>query len=314
MALTRVELRTNDPGERAFVDALEAFGDELDVEFASRLATVDGDRIHYLEAGAGPPLLCLHGITTTASTWLPLVGALAEEFHVIAPDRPGRGLSEPIDYTTAPFRELAVPYLVGLLDALGIERTSVLGNSLGGAQAFMLQLDHPERVDQICLVGAPGGLDRSVPLAFRLPYLPKVGPWLFRRAISETVEEERDRWRQFNVEDASAIPDELLAVEVACEDVPGQTDSLVSLACNSGTLRHGMDAAFLVKDELLDSAVSTRFVWGSEDAFWPPAVGRPVADAMPDAELIVLDGHGHTPWLEPTDAAADAILESMDDR
>jgi 2-hydroxymuconate-semialdehyde hydrolase len=312
MPLSTVEIDPSNIGERGYVEALEAFGQELDVAFASRLEKVDGDRVHYLEAGSGPPLLCLHGITTTAATWLPLVESLADEYRVLAVDRLGRGLSAPIDYTTGAFRDLAVDYLTGLLDALDVAETRVLGNSLGGLQAFMLQLDHPERVTRTCLVGAPGGLDRSVPLAFRLPYLPKIGPWLFRRAISETVAEERDRWAQFNVEDASAIPDGMLAVEVASERVPGQTDSLVSLACNGGTLRGGMHESLIVRDELADSEIPTRFVWGSEDAFWPPSVGRPVVDAMPDAAMTVLQGHGHTPWLEPTTDARDAVLDALE--
>jgi len=313
MPLTTVEARTNDPHERSYVDALDAYADDLDVDVASRTATVDGRRIHYLEAGDGPPLLCLHGISTSAATWLPLVEALAEEFRVVAPDRPGRGLSEPVDYGGVAFREFGVDYVTGLLDALDLDAVRVLGSSLGGMQALHLQVDHPERVDRNCLVGAPAGLSRTIPWLFRLTYAPKLGPWLFRRNVADTIDEAREGWRQINLEDDSALSDALLEVELAAENVPGNTDSLVSLNYHAGTVRGGMHESFLVRDALADSDVPTRFVWGSEDFFWPPSVGRPVAESMPDGELIVLHDHGHTPWLEPTTDARDAIVEFLAD-
>jgi len=311
MPLATVEARSNDPAERAYLDALESYAAALDVSVASRTATVDGDRIHYLEAGDGPPLVCLHGISTSAATWLPLFEALAEEFRVVAPDRPGRGLSEPTDYSTVDFREYGVAYVTGLLDALDVSSTRLLGSSLGGMQSLHLQVDHPDRVDRTCLVGAPGGLSREVPWPFRLTYAPKVGAWLFRRNVADSIEEAREGWRQINLEDDSELSDALLRVELAAENLPGNTDSLVSLNSNAGTLRGGMLERFVVREALASSDVPTRFVWGTEDYFWPPSVGRPVAESMPDGELVVLDGHGHTPWLEPTTSARDAVLEFL---
>ena len=313
MPLTTVEARTNDPHRGAYVDALDAYGDDLDVAFASRTATVDDRRVHYLEAGDGPPLLCLHGISTSAATWLPLVESLADEFRVIAPDRPGRGRSDSVDYGNVDFREFGVDYVTGLLDALDLDSVRVLGSSLGGMQALHLQVDHPERVERNCLVGAPAGLSRDVPWLLRLTYAPKLGAWLFRRNVADTVEEAREGWQQINLEDDSALSDALLKVELAGERIPGQTDSLVSLNYHGGTVRGGMHEKFVVRDELAASEVPTRFVWGSEDFFWPPSVGEPVAEAMPAGSLVVLHDHGHTPWLEPTTAARDAILEFLAD-
>ncbi|WP_323674446.1 alpha/beta fold hydrolase [Halorubellus sp. PRR65] len=313
MPLTTTPLERPAPAERAFVDALEGYAATVDVDVASRTATVDGDRVHYLEAGDGPPLLCLHGLSTTAATWLPLFDALAEHFRVVAPDRPGRGLSAPVDYATVDLREFGVDYVTGLLDALDVDATRVLGNSLGGMQALHLQVDHPERVERTCLVGAPGGLSRKVPWTFRATYAPKVGPWLFRRSIADSLADAREQWTLINVEDDGALDDALLEVGLAGERVPGQTDSLVSLNTNAGTLRGGMHERFVVRDQVAASAIPTRFVWGTEDFFWPPAVGRPVADAMPDGEMVVLDDHGHTPWLEPTTKARDAVREFLVD-
>ena len=313
MPLSARALASPDPAEAAYLDALETYAESVAVDVASRTATVDGDRVHYLEAGDGPPLVCLHGISTSAATWLPLFEALAEEFRVVAPDRPGRGLSTSKDYADVDFREYGVSYVTGLMDALDVASARLLGNSLGGMQALHCQVDFPERVDRNCLVGAPGGLSRRVPWAFRLSYAPKVGPWLFRRNVADTVAEAREGWRTVNLVDDGALPDALLEVELAGKRIPGQTESLTSLNYHAGTLRGGMHERFVVREELRDSDVPTRFVWGTEDFFWPPSVGRPVADAMPDGEMVVLDDHGHTPWLEPTTKARDAVREFLVD-
>jgi pimeloyl-ACP methyl ester carboxylesterase len=310
MPLSARALASPDPAEAAFLDALETYAESVGVDVASRTATVDDDRIHYLEAGDvgdGPTLLCLHGLSTTAATWLPLFDALADDFHVLAPDRPGRGLSTPKSYDEIDVRQYGVDYVTGLLSALDVDATCVLANSLGGMQALHLQVDHPERVDRTCLVGAPAGLSRKVPWLFRVTYAPKLGPWLFRQSVPETVADAREQWQRINLEDDSALPDALLDVELAGERVPGQTDSLVALDTTAGTLRGGMHERFMVREELEDSDVPTRFVWGTEDFFFAPSVGRPVADAMDDADMVVLDDHGHTPWLEPTTDARDAV-------
>lgn len=316
MPLSARALASPEPAEAAFLDALETYAATVDADVASRTATVDDDRIHYLEAGDAddhPTLLCLHGLSTTAATWLPLVDALADEFHVVAPDRPGRGLSTPKPYDDLDFRRYGVDYVTGLLDALAVDSTRVLANSLGGMQALALQVDHPERVDRTCLVGSPAGLSRNVPWLFRVTYAPKIGPWLFRRSIPETIEDAREQWQLINLEHDADLPNALLQVELAGERVPGQTDSLVALNTTAGTLRGGMHERFVVREKVTESDVPTRFVWGTEDFFFAPSVGRPVADAMTDGDMVVLDDHGHTPWLEPTTKARDAVREFLVD-
>lgn len=297
------------PEAERFLDAVEAVCDHYGVEAESKYANLPdpADRVHYLTAGTGPPLLLLHGLSTTGASWLPAFGALTDQFTVYAPDRPGRGLSTTVDYRETGFREFGVSYVVELLDALGIEETAVMGNSLGGFQTLALTLDHPERVTRQCLVGAPAGLSTDVPVFLRLLDLPVLGDWLFDYSKAETVAEARRTYRQMNVEDDSALPDAYFRPGVVGEDLPGQRESLRSLLETLGSLR-GMNPQFDLTDRLPGIETPTRFVWGTEDYFWPPEVGRPVVDRMPDADLVVLDGHGHTPWLEPGDEAVEAAL------
>ena len=111
-----------------------------------------GHDLAYLEAGEGPPLICLHGLGGTKASFMTTVSALAPSGHrVIAIDLPGFGdSSKPhsAPFNAPWFAEVAVE----LLDALGLERASFAGNSMGGRIALELGMCHPERVDQLVLL------------------------------------------------------------------------------------------------------------------------------------------------------------------
>jgi pimeloyl-ACP methyl ester carboxylesterase len=302
---------------------------DVDAPVVSRFtdARDPGGRLHHLVVGDGvaaeaddpaagadaPPLVCLHGLGSTAGVWAPLFDALAERFTVYVPERPGRGLSDPVDYGAVEFRRYGVDYVVDFLDAVGLDSPAVLANSLGGFQALALAVDRPERVSRLCLPGAPAGLSRTPPAFFRLLGLPLVGDWIAERTRPTTVAESRAAYRRLNVVDASAVPDALLELELAGEDLPGRTRSLRSLIGSLGSLRAGarLHARYDLRPDLPTVEVPTRFVWGTEDYFWAPDVGQPVVAAMPDADLRVLDDHGHVPWLEPGSTARGAILDGL---
>ena len=295
-----------------YLDAVADLCDHFGVDAESRYAKLDGpaDRVHYLTAGDGPPLLLLHGLSTNAATWIPMFDALTDHFTVYAPDRPGRGLSTPVDYRETGFRGFGVEYVAAFLDAFGIETTAVMGNSLGGFQSLALALDRPERVGRLCLVGAPAGLSRDLPLLFRLFDVPLFGRWLFDYAKPESVADARETYRRIDVADDSALPDCYFEPGIVTEDLPGQRESLRSLMETLGSVR-GMAPQFDLREEVRRIETPAKFVWGTEDYFWPPEVGHPAVEEMPNAELVVLDGHGHMPWLEPDDDATEAAVEFL---
>ncbi|MSP90674.1 MAG: alpha/beta fold hydrolase [Myxococcales bacterium] len=111
--------------------------------------------IPILRAGRGPVLLALHGFSDRKETWLTALPWLARAFDVIAPDLPGFGAAPAV----APDRATVVAQvatLLGLLDALGLQRVHVAGNSMGGGIAARLAHDHPERVRSVALLAAAG--------------------------------------------------------------------------------------------------------------------------------------------------------------
>ena len=116
-----------------------------------------GIKTNYLEAGDGPPVVLVHGSgpgVTAYANWRLTIPGLAPAFRVLAPDMAGFGFSD----KPGGVADLAawVGQIIGFLDALGIERASVVGNSFGGSIGIRLATDHPERVDRLVLMGATG--------------------------------------------------------------------------------------------------------------------------------------------------------------
>jgi pimeloyl-ACP methyl ester carboxylesterase len=120
---------------------------------AHREVTVRGVRLHVAQAGSGPPLLLLHGWPQHWWSWRHLLAPLAEHYTVIAPDLRGWGWSEAPagDYAKAGF----AADIVALLDHEGLERVRIIGHDWGGYTAFLLALDHPERVERMVTLDIP---------------------------------------------------------------------------------------------------------------------------------------------------------------
>ena len=118
-----------------------------------RFVDVGDVRLHVAEAGEGPPLLLLHGWPQNWWCWRDLIGPLARTHRVLVPDLRGFGWSDapPGDYAKA---TLAAD-IVGLLDAEGIDRARVVGHDWGGYVAYLLALDHAERVERFVALDIP---------------------------------------------------------------------------------------------------------------------------------------------------------------
>ena len=137
--------------------------------FPIRYVTIHGYQIAYRRGGSGPVLLLLHGIAGSSRTWIPAMEFLREDYTVVAPDFLGHGHSaKPSgDYSLGSFASL----MRDLLIVLGIERTTVIGQSFGGGVAMQFAYQFPDRCERLVLVDA-GGLGREVNWILRLITLP----------------------------------------------------------------------------------------------------------------------------------------------
>ena len=140
-----------------------------------------GGRIHLLEKGDGPPLVLLHGTTASAGFFVPVLNEL-DGIRALAPDRPGHGLSDPIELPRDRFREAVVEWLDQLLDTLDVDAPALLGHSGGGIWALWYALARPDRVRRLVLIAPPALPGTRCPLPIRLMATPGLGELMSRLA------------------------------------------------------------------------------------------------------------------------------------
>jgi pimeloyl-ACP methyl ester carboxylesterase len=255
-----------------------------------RFETVETKRgaISTLSAGEGDPVLMLHGLGGTKASFLPTVRALAPEGRrVIAADLPGFGDSaKPLLARYDPkFFSQAV---ISLLDELGIEKTDIVGHSLGGRVTLEVVLHAPERFGKVVLMTPSLAWLRERPWA---PFLKLVRPELgliqpaprqvVERVVQQLVPGGESRY-------AAAGIDEFLRSYTSAR----------GRAAFYAAARH----IYLERPErfwhrLKELKPPALFVWGSKDPLVPAAFERHVREAVPQAEHVTLDC-GHIPQVE----------------
>jgi pimeloyl-ACP methyl ester carboxylesterase len=119
---------------------------------ASKTATVDGLKLHYLTAGHGPAVILLHGYTQTSRMWRPIMPLLAEKFTVIAPDLPGIGDSD-IPKNGLDMKSAAIS-IHALAKSLGIEKARVVGHDIGLMVAYAYAAQFPAETEKLVLMDA----------------------------------------------------------------------------------------------------------------------------------------------------------------
>src|SRR5271168_3678387 len=132
--------------------AVSATADPATETIASRTATIDGLKLHYLTAGHGPAVILLHGYTQTSRMWRPIIPLLAQRFTVIAPDLPGIGDSEipkdGLDMKTAAIR------IHALAKSLGVEKARVVGHDIGLMVAYANAAQFPTETEKLVVMDA----------------------------------------------------------------------------------------------------------------------------------------------------------------
>ena len=175
---------------------------------ASRTATVDGLKLHYLNAGHGPTVILLHGYTQTSRMWKPIMPLLAEKFTVIAPDLPGIGNSDipsdGIDMKSSAIR------IHALAKSLGVEKARVVGHDIGLMVAYAYAAQFPTETEKLALLDAflPG-----VPGWEAVYNNPQIWHFRFNGEYPEKLVEGRERtyfeyfWNVFAADKNHSLPE-----------------------------------------------------------------------------------------------------------
>lgn len=233
------------------------------------------------QRGDGRPVLLLHGGAGPASV-AEFADLLAERTHtrVITPTHPG------FDGTPRPESLARIPGLAdlyaGLLDTLGLEDVTVIGNSIGGWIAAELALRHSHRVGRLVLVDAVGIEVEQHPIVDFFALTPA--------QIAEHSYHDPAR---------AAIPDPATLPPAAREIALGNR---AALAVYGGTMS---DPTLLARLAGID--VPTTVVWGESDRFADPDYGRAYAAAIPGARFVLLEGTGHVPQIETPELLLDVM-------
>jgi len=297
----RLSVRRNLHVGVGFLAATSGAGGSTRMRF--RFVSTRRAHLSLVEAGAGPPVLAVHGLGATKGSFLPTVVGLSSRFRTIALDLPGFGDSS---------KPIAAPYDAGffaaacieLLDALGLERVHLIGNSLGGRVALEIALRHPDRVGRLALLAPALAWRRPRPLAPLLRLTrPELGlvqlapRGLVEAIIRPLVPGADEGWRAAGV-------DEFLRAYLT----PAGRAAFYAAARNIYLDEpHGKDGFW---PRLAALRADALFVWGRQDRLVPIAFARHVSNAVPHARQLELDC-GHVPQIErpaETTAAIAAFL------
>jgi pimeloyl-ACP methyl ester carboxylesterase len=263
-----------------------------------------GGSTQVIEAGAGPPILFVHGGLGEAFQWAPLFPLLAPQYRVIAVDRPGHGLADPFDYRGVSVRAHACEFLRGVLDALHLPMAPVVGSSMGGLWAMSFALAHPERVSHLLLVGSPAGAVRPLPFMLRLGTLPGfrlIAEQIMARPTRAAV---RKMWGNLLVAHAERLEDDFLDLCVASQ-IRNHANwlGLIDTAVNF----FGIRPELLLEAHWARLQPPTTLVWGERDAWASPKVAEAIVAAHPKIRLVRVSDAGHAPWFDDPRAVAQAI-------
>ena len=262
-----------------------------------------GHTLAFRMAGQGPALLLIHGIAGTNGVWEEVFADFATDHTVIAPDLPGHGESGASagDYSLGAMAATVRDLLI----ALGHERATVIGHSLGGGVAMQFSYLFPDYTERLVLISS-GGLGRSVNPALRLAALP--GAELVTAQLSRAA---RLAGRLLP---SAAAPGGRVAAEIG-RSVSALADSQTRNAFHA-TLRAvvGPDGQrVFAGDRLyLAEAMPTLIIWGERDPIIPVGHGRRAHGAMPGSRFVLLEQAGHFPPLEDPRGVTDAVREFIE--
>jgi pimeloyl-ACP methyl ester carboxylesterase len=256
-----------------------------------RSFTIHGYQRAFRSAGEGPPLLLIHGIGDSSSTWLPVLEGFAGDHSVIAPDLLGHGRSDKprADYSVAAYAN----GMRDLLSVLDVDRVTVIGHSLGGGVAAQFAYTFPERCDRLVLVGT-GGIARSVSPLLRLAAAPNADLFMptFGSPVFKVGARVAAHLLRLLGTDLGRDTEEILKVFDALPDAAARRAILRTLRSGvdwRGQVITMLDRAYLVE------GMPTLVLWGGRDAIIPVAHAYLAAEAMPGSRLEIFEEAGHFP-------------------
>lgn len=268
-----------------------------------QFVTIHGHRRAFVMEGQGPAILLLHGIGMDHKSWLPVIGPLAADYTVIAPDLLGHGLSDKprADYSIAGYANA----MRDLLSVLGVGQANVVGHSLGGGIAMQFAYQFPQMTQRLVLVAA-GGLGRSVNPLIRYFTLP--GSGIVLRVLG------LDPLRRPLVEVIGAVGATGLPLTQDLHALAEVYDDLADPAAQYAFL-HVLRAAVDWRGQVITSLdraylaehMPSMVVWGARDLVIPVKHARAAHEVLPGSRLEIFPESGHVPHEDEPERFAEVL-------
>jgi pimeloyl-ACP methyl ester carboxylesterase len=267
-------------------------------------------RVHVLEAGAGNPTLLIHGGNSMAACWSPLLARLQSDLHLYAPDRPGCGLTDSMNYHRVPnFREHAVAFIESVLDAIGVERAHLIGNSIGGFWALLFALEHPERVGRLALLGEPAGSSNPPSPRHRVLATPLLNRLLYGTRLRPNRQNTRKLLAPV-VAHPERLSEAFLDTVHTAAVLPGAQTAWLSMLERIARPGRRVELTYSLRSRLHQLEAPVLLVWGDRDGVGPQW-GQRLVEVLPNARLSVVHEAGHLPWLDDPDRVAELVRDFL---
>jgi len=267
---------------------------------ALKSGTIDAGGIltSYLEAGAGEPVIMLHGSgpgVSAMANWQHNIGALSQRFRVLAPDIVGFGATKRPDDIVYSLRTWT-DHVWAFLDAHDIEKAAIVGNSLGGRIALQMATDQPDRITKMVLMGAPGvGMTLTEGLAALRAYQP-------------SHDAMRDLLRNYFAVDPTMITDDLVAIRYEASVADGAYEEYRAMFFDP---RHAGSELGITEEQVRAIDTPALLVHGREDKVVPMQVSVTMLGLLPNADLHVFSACGHWTQIERADEFSALVADYL---
>jgi pimeloyl-ACP methyl ester carboxylesterase len=268
------------------------------IAFEPKAIDAGGIETSYLEAGSGEPVLMLHGSgpgVSALANWQHNIPTLAQRFHVLAPDIVGFGTTdrpEQIVYSLRTWTD----HIWAFMDARGIAKARIIGNSLGGRIALQMATDQPDRIAKMVLMGAPGvGMTPSEGLAAL-------------RAYEPSHDAMRELLRNYFAVDPAMITDDLVKIRYEASIADGAYEAYRAMFFDP---RHAGTELGITEAEVRAIATPTLLIHGREDRVVPLQVSVTMLGLLPNADLHVFSACGHWTQIERADEFSAVVSDYL---
>jgi pimeloyl-ACP methyl ester carboxylesterase len=267
-----------------------------------------GHQVAYRSAGSGPVIVLVHGITSTSATWERVMPTLAKRFTVIAPDLLGHGGSAKPrgDYSLGAYASGVRDMLI----ALGHERATFVGHSLGGGVAMQLAYQFPERCERLVLIDS-GGLGSEVNLLLRMATLPGSELVLPLLASQRVLGAGRGVGRFFDRLGLHLGTD--IAEMARGHASLAEPEARAAFVHTLRTIVDPLGQRVNAHDRLyLAEEVPFLIIWGRRDSIIPVSHARAVHERVPSSQLEIFEKAGHFPHVDEPLHFIEVLTEFID--